>query len=84
MAEVSPLQLINSEDNIKMSFTNIEKDLYTYFIINEFGTYCFIFVQQEKHSSKVANSVNPRWTNLILHGVNGDTGTRMWRYLENL
>jgi hypothetical protein len=29
-------------------------------------------------SSKVARSVNPRWTNLILYGINGDTGTRPW------
>lgn len=22
--------------------------------------------------------VNPRWTNLILHGINGNTGGRRW------
>jgi hypothetical protein len=30
-------------------------------------------------SSKAARSVNPRWTNLILYGINGDTGTRLWK-----
>jgi hypothetical protein len=30
-------------------------------------------------SSKAARSVNPRWTNLILYRVNGDTGTRPWK-----
>jgi hypothetical protein len=29
-------------------------------------------------SSKAARSVNPRWKNLILYGINGDTGTRPW------
>jgi hypothetical protein len=27
-------------------------------------------------SWKAARSVNPRWTNLILYGINGDTKTR--------
>jgi hypothetical protein len=30
-------------------------------------------------SSKTAPSVNPRWTSLILYGINGDTGTRPWK-----
>lgn len=30
-------------------------------------------------SLKLAVSVNPRWTSLILRGNNGDTGTRQWK-----
>jgi hypothetical protein len=30
-------------------------------------------------SSKAARSVNPRRTNLTLHGIRGDTGTRPWK-----
>jgi hypothetical protein len=30
-------------------------------------------------SSKAVLSVNPRWTNLILYGNNGDTGMRPWK-----
>jgi hypothetical protein len=28
----------------------------------------------EIRSSKAARSMNPRWTNVILYGINGDTG----------
>jgi hypothetical protein len=38
---------------------------------------------REKRSSKPARSVNPRWTNLILCGINGDTGTRPWKIKVN-
>jgi hypothetical protein len=34
-------------------------------------------------SLKAARSVNPRWTNLILHGINVDTGTRTWKVKVN-
>jgi hypothetical protein len=30
-------------------------------------------------SSKAVRSLNPRWTKLILYGINGDTGTRPWK-----
>jgi hypothetical protein len=36
-----------------------------------------------KRPSNVARSVNPRWTNLILHGINGDAGTRSWKVKIN-
>jgi hypothetical protein len=34
-------------------------------------------------SLKAARSVNQRWTNLLLYGNNGDTGTRPWKVKEN-
>jgi hypothetical protein len=30
-------------------------------------------------SSKAARSVKPRWTSLMLYGINGDTGKRPWK-----
>jgi hypothetical protein len=29
--------------------------------------------------SETAGSLNPRWMNLILYAINGDTGTRQWK-----
>jgi hypothetical protein len=34
-------------------------------------------------SSKAALSVNPRWTNIILYWLMGDTGTRPWKVKAN-
>jgi hypothetical protein len=34
-------------------------------------------------SSKAVGSVNPRWTNLVLYGIDGDTGTRPWKVKVN-
>jgi hypothetical protein len=34
-------------------------------------------------SSKAVLSVNPRWTNLILYGIDGDKGTRPWKVKVN-
>jgi hypothetical protein len=34
-------------------------------------------------SSKAARSVNSRWSNSVLYGINGDTGTRPWKAKVN-
>lgn len=38
-----------------------------------------MFRRQIIRSSNAARSVNPRSTNLILYGANGNTGTRPWK-----
>lgn len=39
--------------------------------------------KRETRPSKATPSVNLRWTNLILHGINRDMGKRPWKISVN-